>query len=218
MTVRKCFATATLLVFSAIAPAIAADLKDYGQDPALPVNGWQGFYAGVTLGSASAGFVAEETNKKDADFSDTSFQVGALAGYNFTNGPFVWGLETDLQAISFDDKKHAVRGLGTLEPDGNLVGSLRLRAGYAFDTLLVYGTAGVAFSNLDLTSSKGGTTDFSTGIALGVGAEWAFDPDWTARAEAIVYAFGEEDAKIGGQDRDLGAAVSSLRLGIARKF
>jgi len=218
MTVSKRLVTATLLVYSTIASASAADLKGYGQTPALPENDWQGFYAGVTLGSASAGFVAEETGKRDADFSDTSFQVGALAGYNFTNGPFVWGLETDLQAISFDDKKHAVRGLGTLEPDGNLVGSVRLRAGYAFDTLLVYGTAGVAFSNLELTSSKGGTTEFSTGVALGLGAEWAFDPGWTARAEAMVYAFGEEDAKIGGQDRDLGAAVSSLRLGIARRF
>jgi outer membrane immunogenic protein len=199
-------------------PAAAADLKGSYGAPETPVDSWEGFYAGVTLGGASSGFTVQGPGKLDQDFTDSGFQVGGMAGYNFTSGPWVWGLEADLSSISLDDDKRTLRGVGTVESDGSLVGSVRLRAGYAWDTLLVYGTAGVAFTDVELKGSGRESANFSTGVALGVGAEWAFDRNWTARIEGMAYGFGEEDATFGDNARDVGFGTATGRLGLARRF
>ena len=139
-------------------------------------------------------------------------------GYNFTNGPWVWGVEADISGHGFDKKKpKAVASLGNLTADDAPLGSLRLRGGYAWNSVLLYGTAGVAFTNIEVKSSLGGKADFNAGFVAGLGAEWAFDKNWTARVEGLAYAFGSDDT-LAGAKREVGLGTSTLRLGIARRF
>jgi len=83
-------------------------------------------------------------------------------------------------------------------------GSLRARAGYAWNRLLLYGTGGLAFANFNLQSSIGGqdasgdyyfaaANDRSMlrlGWTLGAGVEYAIAPRWSALAEWRYSDFG----------------------------
>lgn len=178
---------------------------------------WQGFYAGLTLGAGSTVYNVDKVGT-DRDLKSNGIGLGALAGYNFTNGPWVWGVEADIGGHGFDKKKTAtVVGVGTLTGDSGILGSARLRGGYAWNNVLLYGTAGLALTSLDVTSSLGGKSEFKTGFVAGVGVEWAFDKAWTARVEGLGYGFGSEDT-LAGTKRDAALGTSTVRLGIARKF
>jgi outer membrane immunogenic protein len=223
-TKRAGIAAACVLSWSS--PAVSADLggravpepvssyTNQDQRPAL----WQGAYGGVTLGYSSSGLDVDKVGS-DLDLKSNNIQLGGFVGYNFTDaGPWVWGVEADLQGHGFDKKKPAtVAGLGTLTSDNAALASVRLRGGYVWNDVLLYGTAGVALTNLEAKSSLGGTANFKAGLALGLGAEWAFDKAWTARVEGIGYVFATEDM-LAGTKRDVGLGTSSVRVGVARRF
>jgi outer membrane immunogenic protein len=73
------------------------------------------------------------------------------------------------------------------------IGTLRARAGYALDRLLLYGTAGVAVTNAsDVITAAGATlysaTSNNIGWTAGAGAEFAFAQNWTVKAEYLYIA------------------------------
>jgi outer membrane immunogenic protein len=179
---------------------------------------WQGFYAGIMLGANGTALDVDKVGTT-TDLKATKAGIGGFAGYNFANnGPWIWGVEADLQGHGFDSKKpKAVTGLGNVSGESALLGSLRLRGGYAWNNVLLYGTAGLAITDLEAKSSLGGKASFKTGLAFGLGAEWAFDKAWTARVEGIGYVFGSDDT-LAGSKRETGLATSSIRFGLARKF
>jgi outer membrane immunogenic protein len=214
---RLILSVAFLVAAVAIRPASAADLEGEAITAENAPAVWQGLYAGVTVGADNAGFLVAREGE-DAQLTQSSVGAGAFAGYNFGDGPFVWGVEADIGSIGFDDEKKSVDSLGDLSRDGTYVGSLRLRGGYAWDAVLLYATGGVAFTDLELKTSAGGTSDLSVGAVVGLGAEVAFADNWTARAEGLLYAFGDDDAEFAGERREIGAGVSTLRVGIVRKF
>jgi outer membrane immunogenic protein len=222
-TKHVCVAAACVLSWSS--PAVSADLGGKAPAPAPSYNTqdrrpalWQGAYAGVNLGFSSSVLNVDKVGS-DRDLKTNDIQVGGFVGYNFANaGPWVWGVEADLQGHGFDKKKPAtVAGLGSLSSDNAALGSVRLRGGYALNDVLLYGTAGVAFTHIEAKSSLGGKAEFSTGVALGLGAEWAFDKAWTARIEGIGYLFAAEDT-LAGTKRDVGLGTSQVRVGVARRF
>ena len=71
------------------------------------------------------------------------------------------------------------------------IATLRGRFGYAFDHWLIYGTGGFAWSQARFGGTPGVTSDEEkfcstrTGWALGLGAEIAIAPDWTARIKFL---------------------------------
>ena len=106
------------------------------------------------------------------------FVGGAQAGYNYQFGMFVAGAETDLQYAAVGNKGASY---GTIyypgESDG-FFGTIRARAGVAFDRALVYGTGGFAYgggSNPVNASIYTGTLPgtFRTGWTAGGGVEYA---------------------------------------------
>jgi outer membrane immunogenic protein len=218
MNASSRFGIAAVCVLAHASAASAADLKGYNtaledSRPAL----WQGLYGGITLGGNST---IIDVNKvgSDRDLKTQNASVGVLAGYNFTNGPWVWGGEIDLQGHGFDKKKStAVAGLGNVSANSGALGSLRLRGGYAWNNMLLYGTAGLALTNIEAKSSLGGKADFKAGLVLGLGAEYAFDKAWIGRVEALAYGFGQ-DATLAGTKRDIGLGTSSVRAAIIRRF
>ena len=128
------------------APAFAADLGAPEPLPAppiveaAPVNNWTGFYLGALLGYTWGTANTDAVGDVDADGIDG----GAYAGANYQWGNFVLGAEADLiiPGVEGDD--------GGIDVDQGLNGSLRARAGIALDRFLVYGTGGVALTDLEL--------------------------------------------------------------------
>jgi outer membrane immunogenic protein len=191
-------------------------LKDGGFKPEQKPAIWQGLYVGATLGASST-IVNVDKAGNDRDLKGNRASFSGFAGYNFANGPWVWGVEADLARHGVDKKPVAVSGLGNLSGEHGLLGSARLRGGYAWNDVLFYGTAGIAFTNIAVKSSLGGKSEFSTGAVIGLGAEWAFDKAWTARIEGLAYGFGDTGT-LAGTKRDVALGTSTLRLGVAHKF
>ena len=130
---RLVVGAAALVAAGWTASAEAADLN-YGQRAPYTVNqplnaySWAGPYLGANLGY-EWGSVSNNPAKP------SGFVGGVQAGYNFQNGPWVFGVEGDIQAAGADD---------TFAPwkfSNPWFGTLRGRAGYAFSNMLVYGTA-----------------------------------------------------------------------------
>jgi outer membrane immunogenic protein len=200
-------------------PAVGAErgsIKDGSARNAPAI--WQGLYLGLTVGAAGTGVDVDKFGKKDdLDLEDSSFAVAPVIGYNFSNGPWMWGVEADISSAGFEQKK-AIAGLGTLQASSDWFGSVRLRGGYAFDQVLVYGTAGLALADFDIKSSLGGKSSLvASGLAFGIGAEYAIDQNWAARVEGIAYTF-EDDIKLAGANRDVSFGYSTLRAGLTRRF
>ena len=131
--------------------------------------------------------------------------------------PWLEIYQADINSSGFDESK-AIAGLGTLSANANWYGSLRLRGGYTWDRLMLYGTAGLALADLEIKSSLGGkNSSVQTGLAFGIGAEYAIDDKWTARAEALTYSFNE-DVTLAGKKQDVDFGHATIRLGATRKF
>lgn len=151
------------------------------------------------------------------DIKDKGASISGIAGYNFMAGDWLLGVEGSIASVGLD-KTSALTGLGNVRAQSDWLGTVQLRSGYAFDSVLLYGTAGVALTDIELSSSLGGKYDETVGgLVVGVGAELALSDNWSARAEALAYSF-KDKARLNGVDRkfDFGDAV--VKVGFTRKF
>lgn len=135
--------------------------------------------------------------------------VGAHLGYNFQAGNLVFGPEADIQYADYTD---GGTGLGggiagpnegySLRSHGTVVGTLRARAGVAFDRVLLFGTGGLALSDLrDTVTTNSGFTDSrrqTTGWTGGGGAEFRLAPHVSLVAMVLYTDFGT--ANLGAGD------------------
>jgi len=201
--------TGVASVTLAAAAASAADLPARAAPPpvpfvaAAPIFTWSGFYAGVNAGwgwrsddrqSVILGGAVPGTLNFDNN-NDGGFTGGAQIGYNYQIGSFVIGLETDIQWADTDqnvDVAFVPAGApGTFVPgtfDNNLsdwFGTVRARAGVAFDRVLIYATGGLAY------------TDNTTGWVAGGGVEWALPVNWFGSSAVT---FGIEGLWLGFDD------------------
>jgi outer membrane immunogenic protein len=182
------------------APALAADLprRTAAVAPApvyaAPVFTWTGFYVGAQAGYGwgkdkysivSAPAVAPFST------SPTGVLGGVHAGYNWQSGAFVYGLEADLEYANQKDK-HSITAPAALTFSSTIgtSGSLRLRAGYAFDRTLLYVTAGLAGADIKQTVLNGAITTKTSGVeygwTAGVGLEHAFTQNWFPRPPSSI--------------------------------
>lgn len=191
---------------------------------AEPIFAWAGFYAGAhggygwgtadintTLGppaSCGGGVVncLAISNVESQPLNTRGFAGGALAGYNFQNGKFVYGLEADFSGLAGSASRTVT---GTFPVGGCCftvsqyvkapwMATLRPRIGYAFDRALVYVTGGLAVAHLkyveQVTDTAGNSenTNISTvkaGWTLGAGIEYALSNHWMLRAEYLYTSF-----------------------------
>jgi outer membrane immunogenic protein len=181
------------------APALAADLPTkpapvpVSVAPA-PVFNWTGFYIGGTAGEGDGNsqicFAPGSCTDK---IIMSGFVGGATAGFNWQLTNWVFGVEGDWswgKNKGFSQGNVVFNCNNGCETDINSFGTLRGRIGYAFDRVLPYLTAGVAFSHAHTCWSVGppcdseGTTSNST-FAWGAGVEIAFASQWSAKFEYI---------------------------------
>jgi outer membrane immunogenic protein len=178
--------TISALVLAAALAAGAAQAADlpYKAAPAYaapvsPVFSWTGFYAGANVGG---GFSAPNafnsylgTNGGRANGGLGGVQVG----YNYQLSPlFVVGIENDFMGTGIKTRQNALNDVSV-----PYFGTGRGRAGFTLldSHLLLYGTAGLAFGQLNDT----GIDKLRIGSTFGGGVEWAFQPKWSAKLEYL---------------------------------
>jgi outer membrane immunogenic protein len=191
--------------------AMAADLSRpapapvYTKAPPMPPPfSWTGFYIGGNLGGAWASGSITDT-ATGLTFSGSSnngiFIGGGQVGFNYQVSNIVFGVEGDFDWASNNNNNNTgvfVPALGsTIQASANdkWISTLAGRLGVAWDRVLFYGKGGGAWvgansftvTNLGPgigagTSFTGGSTT-NTGWLAGVGLEWAFAQNWTARVE-----------------------------------
>ncbi len=176
---------ALIAAVSVSATAHAADLpyrsaQPYTVNAPLNAYSWAGPYLGANLGYAWG----------DVDNSPTKpsgVLGGVQAGYNWQSGQFVFGVEGDIQATGAED---------TVSPSkfsNPWFGTMRGRAGFALNNLLLYGTGGLAFGQLRGETFGLSESHTTAGWTLGVGAEVGFAPNWTAKAEYLYVDLSNHD-------------------------
>lgn len=118
---------------------------------------WTGVYAGLSAGYGWGTSEQEYDRNNNHGLASTSPE-GVLAaltlGYNYdAGGGFILGVEGDLGLMDLTaDDKVVYDGHIYKTHFGPWWGTLRGRAGYAFDRTLIYGTGGVAFMGVDEVS------------------------------------------------------------------
>jgi outer membrane immunogenic protein len=196
------------------APAYAADLGNVEPLPtppvvqATPANDWTGFYLGVLGGFGWA--TADTDAVGDIDFS--GFDIGGYAGANWQWGNFVVGGEGDIVFPWRDETEAGITA------DQGLNGSLRARAGIALDRFLLYGTAGLAGTELELSSAAGSDEQGLWGWTAGAGVEGMITDNITARIEYRFTDYGSEDFNLGGAGVESGLQTNTIRGGVGVKF
>ncbi|WP_187436465.1 outer membrane protein [Bradyrhizobium hipponense] len=199
---------AALVAAGWTASADAADLN-YGQRAPYTVNqplnaySWAGPYLGANVGY-------EWGSVDNNPAKPSGFVGGVQAGYNFQNGPWVFGVEGDIQAAGADD---------TFAPwkfSNPWFGTLRGRAGYALSNVLFYGTAGLAFGELRAQTFGWTESHTTAGWTIGAGAEVGFAPNWSAKLEYLYIDLSTSQFAITGVSNGYSASV--VRAGVNYHF
>lgn len=146
----------------------------------------------------------------DGRGNDDGFTAGGTIGFNYQMGSIVLGIEGDLNwadigrnAGVFPAGTYTFVGTpglafaapaATVVTDGNGIdwfGTIRARAGVAFDRALIYATGGFAFGGGGNNNGCGGLLlgcnddDWRGGWTAGGGIEYAFTNNLTAKLEAL---------------------------------
>lgn len=209
---RSLLAAATLCAAAAAPEAQEAD----------PADRWTGPYAGLTLGALGAGAeLSRGAGLSDLSVEAASPVLGVVAGWDWAvwdrgTGVMTLGVEAEANLFSAD-RRRSDATLGDVRLDGNALGAVRMRAGWAWEETRIFAAAGLAVTDLAVKTDGRGD-GASLGLTLGVGAEYAVTETWTARGEAALYGFGEDERSVGGAARDVNVGASVLRIGVTRKF
>jgi outer membrane immunogenic protein len=135
-------------------------------------------------------------------------EFGIRAGYDWQFGAWVIGGVAD---FAFSDVEDSVSGFGiaparyTLTRELNWVFGARLRGGYVLPSdLLVYGTAGFAWADMDhvLETTDASSTfaergsDGVSGLQLGIGVEWSLGRNWRIAGEYLYMNLDDDDYRV----------------------
>lgn len=214
------FAASAALVSSA---AVAADLPyetpagEYAA-PGAPAATWTGGYVGAQAGYGWA----KSDNRGLRDTKPNGANVGAFAGYNhqFDGSPVVIGAETDLNYNSGSDSKTGA--VARIKNEQQWSGATRARIGYAFDRVMPYAAAGVAYGGQKVSVRSGavsGSDDkTAVGYTVGAGVEGLVTDNVTARVEYRYTDYGSDKYKIDGARVKSSTTDNRVMGGVAYKF
>jgi outer membrane immunogenic protein len=217
-------ATSSLVVFAGDAPAADLPLRMVTKAPAAApaYYNWTGCYVGGHVGggwgrkdvaSGELGFVVSPFAGFDDDVD--GFLGGVQAGCNYQINPtWVVGIESQ---FSWSDIKGSfsrnpfidpfVSGKGpnvaTFSARTDWIGTLTGRIGYTWNRWMLYGKLGAAWVHDKYTLVGDRPFSFSgsetrTGWMLGVGFEYAFTGNWSAKLEYNYLDFGSRQVRLPG--------------------
>ena len=181
------------VVLIAASWAASAQSADLGNRPSYMYNkpvfskdSWAAPYLGGNLGWA--------WGSVDNSLPQPSGLAGGVqGGFNWHPAvEWVVGIEGDIQATGASD---------TFAPwkfSNPWFGTVRGRAGYLFNNILLYGTAGLAFG--ELTGQTFGLSESHTNVGwtAGLGAEFMFAPSWSTKLEYLYVDLNDSTFTITG--------------------
>lgn len=217
-----------------VAMTCAFALATHGQASAEPANAnWTGFYVG-----AHGGYGWEHLYDAEKVRADANGGLGGVhGGYLWQWQNLVAGIEGDFSwsRLSWSEANTAPGETGGVELTTDWLASLRGRLGYDLGPVLLYGTAGVAWTEWSLKGSyqviatghtdriSGGST--GTGWVAGGGAEMKLTETIIARIEGLHYRFDDLDTnfKINGvpvhhDEGPLDGKITVVRGGLTWRF
>jgi outer membrane immunogenic protein len=168
--------------------ALAADLPRaapyYAPAPYVAqYYNWTGFYVGLNGGG---GWGSSQWNGFSS-FNTSGGLIGGTVGYNRQFGPWVLGVEGDLDWANIQGGGLCTFGCQTTD---KWLGTVRGRAGYAIDRWLPYVTGGLAFGNFQASSPLGTGSTTNAGWTLGAGVEYGIVSNVTVKAEYLYVDLG----------------------------
>lgn len=229
------FLIAPFAAFGADLPLKAPPLK---APVYVPAPLWTGFYLGVNGGygfddptidftpnPVAAAILAVNREPQSVTVRPQGMLAGLQGGYNYQWGSVVLGAEADIDyaAIKGHGESVLMTTYGNLpaaaattgEESLNWFGTLRARLGYLpWDSLLVYGTGGLAFGHASLSGmmvntqlrvgacaigtfcAGASTSKWMLGWTIGAGIEYALYRNWTVKAEYLYYDLGSQSVDL----------------------
>ncbi len=208
-------------------------LKD---DYSPPRYNWTGLYLGGHVGLATgqtSGEVAFGGSGINTDYDMNGALWGAHVGYNYQMGQTVLGIEGSWSGLDVSGSETCVLFLNCSRKSDWLA-MLVGRVGFAMDRAMIYGLAGVAWSNVETNVRDG----FGIGVRLngdathvgwvvGAGLEYALSPRVMARIEYNHVDLGSKthdlDASIGGMPlgtlpSKVEATIDTIKIGVSMKI
>ncbi|RAI43307.1 outer membrane protein [Rhodoplanes roseus] len=199
----KTFLLGTVAAIAVVGTATAADMRMPVKAPPVvaPVFSWTGCYVGGFVGGA---WNADDTVVADRNGltsfgphswgykTDSSFIGGGTVGCNWqpVGSPFVLGLEGEVGYMSIEGSGYDPLSGSFLYSStkvGDWYGIIAGRLGYSFDRAMIYVKGGVAFVDVENTISHplfvASTSETKATWTVGGGIEWAFDMNWSIKAE-----------------------------------
>lgn len=220
-----------------------------------PIFTWTGVYLGANAGAGlspgnptfqSQGFGSNSFDLNPEGRAQAGFTGGLQGGYNYQIGSTVIGIETDFNYLDNCRKGTfgappaytplAFSSYSLAGGCSDYFGTLRARLGYAFDRVLVYGTAGIALGGNRNAGSitlsplmpgsffvAGDSHSARTKYVFGAGVEYTLTDHWFARAEYLYVNLGRIDQLF---DNGIGQTFSSsqfnqnhiFRIGLDYRF
>jgi outer membrane immunogenic protein len=246
-TLREVAMRTKRLLFLALVASVglthAAAAADLGGAPRRPVHdeqptygpvfSWTGIYLGahVGYGWSDADWQFDATPAISTNHSGTGGLLGGQIGYNIQVRQFVFGAEADLSSAWLDGSTACPSAAFNCGHSFNWMASVRGRAGVAVNNnrTLLYGTAGVAWADVDYAAKDAVTgATFGTGFSnthvgwvAGAGIEHMLTPNLTARVEYLYYGFDSVTAPAGalaGGPASLDLNTQTVRFGLNFKF
>ncbi|MDB5651017.1 MAG: Opacity protein [Hyphomicrobiales bacterium] len=146
------FQTSTALsaLLALIVPgvALAADLPARTAPASFiapePIATWEGFYAGSFYGAGHSKFTSSQAVSRSV--TRTGQTGGALAGYNWQSGAFVYGVEGDLGLHLIRTNNPGAVGLIAHDVDTLYSGHLRARMGYDLGAFMPFVAGGLSYN------------------------------------------------------------------------
>jgi outer membrane immunogenic protein len=164
---------------------------------------WCGPYIGANVG-AQWGELSNSTAKPSGVFA------GVQGGYNWQFGQWVAGWEADFQFSSANDT------FGIFKFSNPWFGTVRGRGGIAFDNILLYGTAGLAYGRGRIDVGSLSEVNTHLGWTIGAGVEYGLSRDWSIKAEFLRIDLSSEPFVLTGLTHGLSSNV--FRIGVNYHF
>jgi outer membrane immunogenic protein len=190
---------------AALALASTANAADLPRRPAVPAKvplaapiayNWTGFYAGIVGGWGFGNSSWSDALGGTGDFDVDGGMIGGTLGYNWQNGPVVYGVETDLSWSGIEGTTNVTCPLGC-KTENTWLGTARGRVGYAIDRFLPYVTGGLAYGDIKATTPGfNGDSDTNAGWTVGAGAEAALAGNWTVKGEYLYVDLGDINCSV----------------------
>ena len=185
---------------------------------------FDGFYIGGGLGWSKTDVGADEPVAGAQEMPDPSgFNGFTVAGYNKSYGNLIVGVEGDLSFGEIDGTGPCSNPSWTCEAKIKNSATLRGRVGTVAGGNFLFASLGYSAAKVELATVNSSGTSFPDshtlfGWTAGVGAERPLQHGWNMRGEILYTDYNGTDYRTDVAYPEMGASVTTLRVGVSRKF